>query len=128
MLKATTPCAIDDYRAFDFWLGSWDVTVAGASAPTAVNHITTAQDGCVVLEDYTNNAFSGRSINFNDQQTGKWHQSWMGNGGGAVYLEGGLSEKGEMVPTDAELPAVKATNTINLVTWTPLSDGRVRQH
>ena len=82
----------------------------------------------MVLERYATGRFTGMSMNFYDRATGKWHQSWMSNGGGAVYLEGGLNENGEMVMTDADLPVSATTGSINRVTWTPNADGSVRQH
>lgn len=128
VLEALKPCKEEEYRQFDFWLGEWDVTPAGASKPRAHNSISSAQDGCVVFEQYTAGGFTGMSINFYDSVTGKWHQTWMANDGAAVYLEGGLSDTGAMVMTDKDLPVSTVTGTVNRVTWTPLKDGRVRQH
>lgn len=128
LLTALTPCTAPEYRAFDFWLGTWDVHSAGSTGPAASNRISSEQGGCVVFEQYQNQGFTGMSINFYDQVTGKWHQTWMSNAGGAVYLEGGLDASGAMVMTDAELPVSEVTGTINRVTWTPNEDSSVRQH
>lgn len=128
LLAALTPCTAPEYRAFDFWLGTWDVQAAGSTGPAASNRISSEQGGCVVLEQYQNQGFTGMSINFYDQVTGKWHQTWMSNSGGAVYLEGGLDERGAMVMTDADLPVSEVSGTTNRVTWTPNEDGSVRQH
>ena len=128
VIERLRPCNTDEYRQFDFWLGEWDVTQPGASAPSATNSISVAQEGCVVLEQYTAGAFTGMSINFYDRQTGKWHQTWMSNAGGAVYLEGALTEDGAMQMSDADLPVSGVTGSINRVTWTPNADGSVRQH
>lgn len=128
VVKLATPCNTKQYRQFDFWLGQWEVTVAPASAPSAKSSITAVQGGCAVIEQFENQAgFSGVSINFFDSVTELWHQSWMGNGGGAVHLQGGL-EDGSMVLSDADLAVSKISGTINRVTWTALDDGRVRQH
>lgn len=127
VIAALTPCNTDEYRHFDFWLGEWDVTAAQATNPIANNIISRQQDGCVVLEEYTAGAFTGMSINFYDSNTEKWHQTWMSNAGGAVYIEGGLNAEGQMVLTDADLPVSKVSNAINRVTWTPNPDGSVRQ-
>ena len=128
VLETLTPCNTEEYRQFDFWLGQWDVTTAGSAQPTASNDISSVQGGCVVLEQYTNAAFTGMSMNFYDSVTGKWHQTWMSNGGGSVYLEGGLTEDGAMQLTDKDLPVSAVTETVNRVTWTPNKDGSVRQH
>lgn len=128
VIEQLTPCVTERYRDFDFWLGEWDVTPAGMPAPTARNSITSVQGGCAVLEQYeTQGGFTGMSINFYDSVTGKWHQSWMGSGGGAVHLQGGL-ENGAMVMSDADLAVSEISGTINRVTWSLLDDGRVRQH
>lgn len=128
VIEQLKPCNTERYRDFDFWLGEWDVTPAGMPAPTAHNSITAVHGGCAVLEQYeTQGGFTGMSINFHDSVTGLWHQSWMGSGGGAVHLQGGLKD-GAMVLSDADLLVSEISGTINRVTWTPLDDGRVRQH
>ena len=128
VVKALTACTDDQYRHFDFWLGEWDVTAGGATQPTAASKISSRQDGCVVLEEYSVGvAFTGMSINFYDAAKETWHQTWMSNAGGSVYLEGGLNEHGAMVLTDRDLPISKVSGAINRVTWTPNEDGSVRQ-
>ena len=127
VIAALTPCTAPEYRHFDFWLGEWDVTSAGSTQPTATSSISSLHDGCVVLEQYVAGAFTGMSINFYDSGLGKWHQSWMSNAGSSVYLEGGLDAQGAMVMSDADLPVSKITGVIGKTTWTPNSDGSVRQ-
>lgn len=128
VVKALTACTGDEYRQFDFWLGEWDVTAAGNAQPTAASRISSKQDGCVVLEEYSvGTAFTGMSINFYDGAKKIWHQTWMSNAGGSVYLEGALNKDGAMVLTDKDLPISKISGTINRVTWTPNQDGSVRQ-
>lgn len=128
VVKALTACTDDEYRHFDFWLGEWDVTAAGNAQPTAASRISSKQDGCVVLEEYrVGAAFTGMSINFYDSVKETWHQTWMSNAGGSVYLEGALNDDGAMVLTDKDLPIRKVSGTINRVTWTPNDDGSVRQ-
>ena len=83
VVKALTACTDDEYRHFDFWLGEWDVTAAGNAQPTAASRISSKQDGCVVLEEYSvGTAFTGMSINFYDNVKETWHQTWMSNAGG----------------------------------------------
>lgn len=127
VIKMLKPCTSDAHRNFDFWLGTWDVTPAGTNSPTASNEISLSQDGCVVLENYVAGGFTGMSINFYDATIGKWHQTWMSNAGGALYLEGGLREDGAMEMTDRDLPSSAAAGSINKTVWTPMPDGSVRQ-
>lgn len=121
-----TPCTADEYRQFDFWLGTWSVTSAGSSGPSATNIISAEHGGCVVLEQYTAGKFTGMSINFYDSNTKQWRQTWMSNAGSALYLAGGLNNKGEMVLSDKGLSG--SSKSINQITWTPLANGDVRQH
>ena len=129
VVSALTPCTNDEYRHFDFWLGEWDVTGAGASSPTAKSKISTKHGGCMVLEEYEvlGGGYTGMSINFYDNAREVWHQTWMATNGAPVYLEGGLNEDGAMVLTDADHAISEATGTINRVTWSSNGDGSVRQ-
>lgn len=127
VVTVLTPCTTDEYRHFDFWLGEWDVTAAGAAQATASSRISSHQAGCAILEEYTAGGFTGMSINFYDSVTERWHQSWMSNAGTAVYLEGGLDEKGAMVMSDTGMTLNEVTGVVNRTTWTPNDDGSVRQ-
>lgn len=124
---APAPCSGMAHRGFDFWLGEWNVTAAGASQSAATSRISSRHGGCVILEEYDAGAFSGTSINFYDRISGRWHQSWMANDGRAIYLEGNPDGEGAMILTDAALPVSRATGTINRVTWTQEDGGAVRQ-
>lgn len=128
VIEKLRPCNTEEYRHFDFWLGEWDVTAAGATSPSAENNISAVQDGCVVLEQYRAGTFTGMSLSFFDAKLQKWHQTWMSNVGGSLYLEGGLNQDGAMEMTDEHLPISSATGSINRVTWTPNPDGSVRQY
>ncbi len=130
--SAATPppaCASDNHSAFDFWIGTWDVTAAGQDQPSAVNRISREHGGCVIHEDYsTKGGYTGMSMSFYDAARKKWHQTWMGADGGALFIEGGLNERGEMVLSNRNTPYFKEGMKINRVTWTPMADGSVRQH
>lgn len=128
VIDALRPCQGAGYRDFDFWLGEWDVTSAGNSQPTASNRITVEHDGCILREDYVNGYFTGMSLSFYDSRQEKWHQTWMSNAGGALYIEGGLNDDGAMVLSNADLPISKINAAISRVTWTPLETGAIRQH
>ena len=127
--KPSPACASDEHRAFDFWIGVWDVTAAGQDQPTAVNRISREHDGCVIREDYmTKGGYTGMSMSFYDAAWKKWHQTWMGADGSALYIEGGPNELGEMVLSNRNTPYFQEGTAINRITWTPNSDGSVRQH
>lgn len=131
VVERQTPCNTAEYRQFDFWLGEWDIVPFAPSSPAGgQNSITSAQQGCVIVENYTTQGgFSGMSINFYDASRGVWHQTWMGSGGGSLYLEGGINSDGAMELSDRNLPSATASaGTINRTIWTPLPDGQLRQH
>lgn len=126
---APAACATGDHRAFDFWIGIWDVTAAGQDQPTAENRISREHGGCAIREDYaTKGGYTGTSISFYDAARKKWHQTWMGVDGAALYAEGGLNDRGEMVLSNRNTPYYQAGAAINRITWTPNRDGSVRQH
>lgn len=122
-------CATDDHRAFDFWIGTWDVTAKGQTAPTAVNKISMQHRGCVIREEYaTQGGYTGMSMSFYNAAQKKWHQTWMGADGSALFIEGGLNDAGAMVLSNKNTPYYVEGTPINRITWTPNEDGSVRQH
>jgi len=125
------PCCTPEYRQFDFWLGDWiaydlqkeEEIVAG------YNTIVLLQDSCVLQENWSSGsgAYSGTSYNWYDRENDRWHQSWIDNQGGSLRLSGKL-EAGKMVLYSEPMNGSKGQVMINRITWTPGSDGTVRQH
>ena len=120
------PCASAAHRAFDFWLGEWQVHGAnGKQAGT--NAITSAHGGCVLRESYrTPGNYSGESINIYDASRKVWHQTWADSSGLLLTLEGGLQD-GRMVLEGGGI-APGGGVIKHRITWTPNADGSVRQH
>ena len=121
---ACTPAA---YRQFDFWVGEWDVTnlrpPAGRTPPPSKSRISRILNGCAVLEEYeTANGYAGKSLNFHDGKSGKWHQVWIDNGGTPLFLKGGRQGPSMVLQDDG------ASGPVNRITWTPTEGGKVRQH
>ena len=120
------PCLSAEYRQFDFWLGEWDVYDENKQL-VGHNHIFTVLEGCALSENWSSVAGSpGKSYSFYDVAENKWHQTWVDQSGGALYLDGGLVD-GKMIMSGAR-PDGKGGSRIERLSWTPLSDGRVRQH
>ena len=120
------PCAGEENRQFDFWVGDWDVTVVGTGQVAGTNSITRILGGCVLLEEYeTPSGYSGKSYNAYDRATGRWHQTWVDNGGLVLKLDGGLVD-GRMVLTGPGRSA-QGVDILNRITWTPHDDGSVQQ-
>lgn len=121
---AESPCTEPEYRQFDFWLGAWNVTVAGAAsgAPPVPSDITLEPGGCAVFENFANGA--GRSLNVYNPADARWHQTYAFGVGPRLLLVGGL-EGDAMVLT--RQPPDSPPGSFDRWTWTRLSGGRVRQ-
>ncbi|MDH4259719.1 MAG: tetratricopeptide repeat protein [Gammaproteobacteria bacterium] len=117
------PCAAPEYHQFDFWLGDWNVETPAAAGVVSHNRISSINGGCALHEQYTTpSGYEGSSLNFYDSARKVWHQTWIDNQGGPLYIEGGFDGKSMVLATTAD------PKQVNRVTWTPLDDGRVRQH
>lgn len=114
------PCQAQQYRQFDFWLGSWDVYgVAGKKV--GESRIEAFAGGCGVAEFWSAvNGVSGRSLNMYDATDKQWHQAWVDSSGSRLLLDGELRD-GQMVLRSGT-GAVRQQ-----VTWSRNPDGSVRQ-
>jgi len=116
------------YRQFDFWAGDWDVTSAGDGSVAGTNNVTLTLDGCVLQEHWRGAGGSeGTSFNIWDRADARWHQLWVDNHGMRLDLAGGLRD-GNMVLEGAERKGPRGGTMRDRITWTPMPDGRVRQH
>lgn len=121
------PCASENHRAFDFWVGSWEVRRPDGQA-VGRNTIERKMGGCVLHEHYTTpRGYEGESLNMYDASRDVWHQTWTDNGGLLLRLEGGIRD-GAMVMEGRTVDATGA-ETLQRITWSVV-DGdpdRVRQ-
>lgn len=127
LVPAIANAACDDpaYRQFDFWIGEWQVhTPDGKLAGT--NHIAREYGGCVLHERYTTpRSYAGESLNTYDAARGVWHQTWVDNEGVLLLLEGRFGA-GQM-RLEGESKGADGKITRHRITWTPNTDGTVRQ-
>jgi hypothetical protein len=122
---ADPPCADEAYRAFDFWLGEWEVHIADGRR-AGHNVITAAEDGCLIHEQWTSvSGGQGFSMNFYDPADAAWRQVWV-SADGIIDISGGL-ESGAMVLTGTILYRETAITLPFRGRWELLPDGRVRQ-
>ena len=123
---APAACDAPEHRAFDFWIGEWDVYNAeGKLAGT--NRVERGHDGCVIHERYRSvRDYRGESLNVYDARRKVWHQTWVDNGGLLLLLEGGI-ENGRMV-LQGEGSTRDGKPVTHRITWTPNEDETVRQH
>ena len=119
------PCDDPQHRAFDFWIGEWQVkTLDGKLA--GVNRLEREYGGCVLHERYdTGRGYSGESLNIFDAGRKVWHQTWVDTSGTLLVLEGGLRE--EKMVLEGQTVAADGQVTNHRITWTPNQDGSVRQ-
>jgi hypothetical protein len=119
------PCDTPAHRAFDFWLGAWQVhTPEGKLAGNS--RIELEYGGCVIHEHYaTGGGYSGESLNTYDATRNVWHQTWVDSSGMLLLLEGGLRD-GKMV-LEGETVNVDTPPTKHRITWSSNPDGSVRQ-
>jgi len=119
-------CDAAEFRQFDYWVGDWVVThISGREVGR--NSIQLEQKGCVAVERWTSiDGGTGVSMNFYDTVARAWTQVWI-SPGIVLTMKGGLVD-GAMV-LEGPLHYVKdGRATLLRGTWTPLPDGRVRQH
>ena len=120
-------CCSEKFREFDFWIGEWEVSLANGN-PAGTNRIVVLQDSCILQENWISAAagYSGTSYNHYDPTSGKWRQLWIDNQAGNLLLEGSWDGE-KMVMESAPLANQKGVNTVQRISWTPNSDGSVRQ-
>lgn len=117
-------CETLDHRAFDFWVGDWEVSTTDGQ-PIGRSAISIRLDGCVIQEEWDSGAVKGMSHSVWDRATGTWYQTWLDNRGVRLSLSGGVRE-GVMVMEGERVEGDGVRRTFR-ISWTPLDDGRVRQ-
>ncbi|MBS0373910.1 MAG: hypothetical protein JSR73_04985 [Proteobacteria bacterium] len=122
--ESPTGCGDPRHRDFDFWVGRWEVSAGGRLA--GHNEIVADLRGCVLLESWSGaSGTRGRSQSFYDAARDRWHQTWVDDEGGTLYLDGGLV--GPAMVLEGTTPG--PTGVVHeRITWTPNPDGTVRQH
>lgn len=121
------PCEYNpDCRAFDFWIGEWEVFNPNGQN-VGENVIEKNLNGCLLLENWTSaGGGAGKSMNYYDVATQKWKQLWVdGTGGHMVYegifKEGALHFEGYQIKADGSKSLFK-------MIFTPQENGDVRQY
>lgn len=119
-VAAQTACTSPEHRAFDFWVGSWEV-YDRTGTRRGTNEIRSILGGCVLHESYSTPAgYAGESFSLYDASRGVWHQSWVDNGGLLLDIEGGL-RSGDMVLEGITVDT-DGRELMNRITWSRLDD------
>lgn len=121
------PCEYNpDCRAFDFWIGEWEVFMPNGQK-AGENVIEKTTNGCLLLENWTSaNGGTGRSMNYYDAAAKKWQQLWVDGTGGVMSYEGVFSE-GAMRFEGYQMQA-NGEKSLFKMTFTPQENGDVRQY
>ena len=121
-------CESDErFRAFDFWLGDWEVRGADGTLQ-GENTISAEQSGCVLVERWRGvQGSTGISINYLDGVTDEWVQIWHAAGGYQIIIRGGMTDDGMLLRGTIHFIDTGLTAPFSGL-WTPLPDGRVRQY
>lgn len=127
--QTPTACQTDEtFRAFDFWIGDWDVTDNSTGQAAGTNSIRAIEGGCALEERWTNTTGgTGRSLNYYNPVTKEWRQVWVSAGAYAIdvvgdFKDGAMQMKGSIYyySTDQSFPFTGS--------WRPNGDGSVRQY
>lgn len=121
------PCAFDQrYRAFDFWLGRWEV-YDEAGTRIGANTIVAEERGCVLTERWEGVlGGTGRSLSYFDPGEAQWRQAWISSKGGVIHYVGGPTEAGG-VALEGTRSAPGAPTTATRCVWTPGAAGTDKQ-
>ena len=120
-------CTGVEYHQFDFWQGDWDVRDASGKI-VGRNRIVSLHGGCALQENWTGEGgVSGTSLNIYDNDRKRWHQTWVDNSGGLLHLDGGIVDGAMVLRGESIAAGASSKPTLQRITWTPQSDGRVRQ-
>ena len=120
------PCDSAEHQQFDFWLGNWQVSNKDGVLQGS-NNVVSILDGCVVSENWqaAKGDFTGKSYNFYDNQLKQWHQTWVDNKGGVLFLDGNL--QGNVMVLQGHRPNKDGSSTLHQISYTPGKDGTVEQ-
>ncbi len=124
-------CASADHRAFDFWVGKWDVyPTAQPDKLVAHSLIERLYNGCAVRENWmplggndggSLNSFVGGPV------AEGWRQTWVGSGGERVDFKGGWDGKAMVLTGFWANVNGPGQDALVRMTYTRGADGAVRQ-
>lgn len=120
-------CCTEQHAAFDFWIGTWEVTNPDGSR-AGKNVIEKILDNCALRENWTSAtaSYTGTSTNFYNYKTKQWEQLWIDNQGESLKLKGNRTGSQMILQTD-EARNKKGEPFIHRITWTLNADGSIRQ-
>ena len=129
------PCDTPEGKAFDFWIGEWELSWPGGQGGTpegetgrGKNVITRILDECIIQENFRGEGgFNGMSVSTLHRRTGKWHQTWVDGQGGYIAFTGDFRE-GEMDLRTDPFPNPSGATQINRMLWTNITADSLDWH
>ena len=121
-----SPCPDhEEFRQLDFWVGNWRVETPDGKL-AGHNKIEVILDSCVIMENWTGAGVSrGKSFNYYNASTGKWHQLWIDNFANPLEFEGEV-KNGKIVYTGTSYDQ-KGEVVFNEMTLSKVNENEVRQ-
>lgn len=130
-LRAQSPCHEPVYQLLNFWIGKWNVRLAGGEdAPiVGTNLIEKSAGGCAVLEHWRDLAGgTGESVFYYHRADKVWKQVWVSADGLVKEKRAVASPAAGAVRFQGEVHMRNGNRVLDRTTLTPLPGGRVRQH
>ena len=126
--RTSEPCkdgqANPQYRQLDFWVGEWDVY--SGKQKVGESSVKLILKDCVVFENWTGlQGSSGKSFNKYNNISKQWEQFWVADTGTTNYFKGSLVDG--VMRYSLEMPGPSGGTLMRHLTFTPLSEGKVRQ-
>lgn len=119
------PCS-GNARQLDFWLGDWSVSAPG-SAPNAVSHVSSALDGCLIVESWDGGrGHIGENFMAWSADDQRWHGFFADNKGRVHLFADGTASADSATFTAPSRDANGAT-VLNRVTIHRVSADQVEQ-
>jgi hypothetical protein len=121
-------CASAEHRAFDFWVGRWDVYRTDTNALVAHSLVERMYDGCAIRESWMpHGRAGGGSLSAWDPAARRWRQTWVDSANTHASFEGG-ADGGAMVLTGRWLGYNgPGTEVLARMTYARRAEGAVSQ-
>ena len=126
--QAEQACATPAHHAFDFWVGRWDVFDTHSGDIAGHSLIERLYQGCAIRENWSEDGFSGGSLNHYSTKDGEWRQVWTDSSGAWREFVGGVVDASMVLIWRQPEPKVVGGAIQVRMSFTPSRDGSVRQY
>jgi hypothetical protein len=123
-------CEGPEYRLLDFWVGTWDVHLAGEPGKkVGANVIEKTLGGCAIFEHWDDVlGGAGKSLFYFHRADNVWKQVWVTDVGRVKEKHATELQASGAVRFQGALRLDDGGRMLDRTTLIPLPDGRVRQH